>query len=151
MNRKLLFLAKSAAQVATKAGATDARVFVSRSRGVKVEWRDGKLDRIRESTSLGLTLELYVDGRYSTNATSDLREDQLRQYVENAVSTTRYLAPDPHRTLPAPARYENATTRDLEIGDPSIERVTPSQRLEVAEALEAAARKEDSRSSHRLC
>ncbi len=136
-------LTKRAAQVATKAGASDARVFASRSRGVVVEWRDGKLDRIRESTTQGLHIELYVDGRYSGNATSDIREEAVKKYVENAVENTRYLAPDTYRRLPDPSKYQNPTKADLETVDGTVGKVTPDERLAVAKNIEDAARAGD--------
>ena len=59
--------------------------------------RDGKLDRIRESTRQGLYITLYVDGRYSSNSTSDLRDEAVADYVRQVVEGTRYLARDEHR------------------------------------------------------
>ncbi len=144
MKKSELFdLAKSAALVATRAGASDARVFASRSRGVVVEWRDSKLDRIRESTTQGLHIELYVDGRYSGNSTSDIRGEAVKKYVENAVESTRYLAPDSHRRLPDPARYKNPTTADLQKVDAAVGTVTPENRLAVARRIEDSARAGD--------
>jgi PmbA protein len=140
---ELLDLAKSAAKIATRAGASDARVFASRSRGVVVEWRDGKLDRIRESTTQGLHIELYVDGRYSGNSTSDIRGEEVKKYVEKAVETTRYLAPDPHRRLPDPTSCQNPTSANLQKVDAAVAAVTPENRLTVARKIEESARAAD--------
>ena len=142
-DKKLLELTKRAATSATRAGAQDAQVFMSRSREISVEWRDGKLDRIRESTSQGLAISLFVDGRYSANSTSDIRPDAVDRYVENAVKTTKYLAADKHRKLPDPARYKNRTVADLGRYDSAISTVTPKQRLATAKRLEHAARAND--------
>lgn len=142
-DKNLMELAKRAAKVATQAGANDARVFLNRSREISVEWRDGKLDRIQESTSQGLYMDLFVDGRYSSNSTSDIRPDAVDEYVKSSVATTRYLAVDEHRKLPDPSRYAGATTKDLERSDPSIGSVSPEQRLARARELEEAARAND--------
>lgn len=142
-DRNLMEVAKRAASVATKAGAKDARVFVNRTRDISVEWRDGKLDRIQESTSQGLYISLYVDGRYSSNSTSDLRPEALDKYVETSVAATKYLAVDEHRKLPDPSRYAGVTAKDLEKRDPSIGSITPEQRLAKAEELEDASRAGD--------
>jgi PmbA protein len=138
--RKIMALAKHAASVAKQSGASDARVAATSSREVSVEWRDGKLDRIQESTQQSLAITLYVDGRYSVNDTSDLRKDAVEAYIQNAVAATRYLARDEHRHLPDPARYENATKDNLEIYDPEISKISPEERLRAAEAMESAAR-----------
>jgi PmbA protein len=145
MKGKLIDTAKNAAQIAKQAGAKDSRAYVLRSREVRVEWRDGKLDRIRESTRKGLYVTLFVDGRYSSNSTSDLRDEALSRYVEQAVDTTRYLAPDEHRSLPDPSRYEGGPSQDLQLMDSAIGQVTPNQRLQLAQQLEEAARAVDSK------
>jgi len=132
-------LAKLAAGAALKAGAEEARVKVNRSRRVQVEWRDGKLDRIRESTKQGLTIALYVDGRYSGNSTSDIRPEAVKDYVTKAVNATRYLAPDPHRHLPDPSRYEDMAT-GLQLRDAAVAEVSPKERLTIARRLEEAVR-----------
>ncbi len=140
IDKTLMGLAKTAAKAATESGAADARITASRSRDVTVEWRDGKLDRIRESTKQSLTITLFVEGRYSVNSTSDIREASVRKYVENAVRATKYLAVDKHRFLPDPKRYEGMVTCDLEIFDPVIPGGSAQTRLAVAAELEESAR-----------
>jgi PmbA protein len=139
-DKKLLELARFAAAEAKRFGADDARISVSRSRDVSVEWRDGRLDRIQESTKQSLSVTLYVDGRYSVNGTSDIRRDVLSKYIENSVSAARLLAPDPHRHLPNPARYKGMLTEDLEIYDEKVPAVLPESRLAGAKDIEAAVR-----------
>jgi PmbA protein len=137
---KLLELARYAAQVAKKAGAGDARVHASRSREVRVEWRDGKLDRIRENTQQSLSISLYVDGRYSGNSTSDIRREAVAGFIEDSVAMTRYLEPDVHRHLPDPSRYQGMTTADLQLRDSAVLEIQPEQRLATARQLEQAVR-----------
>jgi len=136
-------LAVRALGAATKAGAKDARAFVSRSRDVTVEWRDGKLDRIRESTAQSLQMTLFVDGRYSASGSSDLRPDAVEAFVDSMVKATRFLSTDLHRKLPDPSRYANAVTSSLDIFDGSVAKVLPESRLSDAQALENAARAAD--------
>ncbi len=142
-DKNLMEMARNTALIARKAGAKDARVFLSRSRNVTLEWRDGKLDRIRESTSQGMSISLYVEGRYSSNSTSDLRPEAIDEYVKTAVATTRYLAVDEHRKLPDPSRYEGRTTEDLERSDPAVFDVRPKERMAQARQLEEAVRAGD--------
>lgn len=137
---KLLEQAEVAADIAKKAGANDAGVMVSRSREVQVEWRDGKLDRIRESTTRSLSLSVYVEGRYSANSTSDLRADALDEWIRGTVASTRYLAKDPHRKLPSPDRYKDPFTGDLDVHDPRVASISPEDRLTAAREMEEGAR-----------
>jgi len=136
-------LAARAIGAAKDVGALDARAFVTRSRDVTVEWRDGKLDRIRESTAQGLSVSLYVDGRFSASGTSDLRPDAVAAFVQGMVGATRYLAVDEHRRLPDPIRYAGATKADLQIFDPAVASVAPEARLGDARKLEEAVRAGD--------
>ncbi len=146
--KSLLEIARFAADKAKQCGAKDARISASRSRDVSVEWRDGKLDRIQESTKRSLSVTLFVDGRYSVNGTSDLRPDEVAKYIENATAATRLLSPDVHRKLPDPARYQNMFTGDLGIYDAKVTRVAAEDRLSRARALEEAVRSLDK--DHRI-
>jgi PmbA protein len=133
-------LARFGIKAAKGAGAQDARVHVTREREVSAEWRDGKVDRIRESTSQNLSISLFVNQRYSSNTTSDLREAALERFIADCVDLTRHLAQDPHRHLPDPSRYQDMTTADLELFDSSVAEISAEQRLADAAALEVAVR-----------
>ena len=136
----LLEITRRAAELAKKKGATDASVGAYRARHVEVAWRDGKVEKVSEATTRGLGLDLYVDGRYASVSTSDLRPDALDRFLEDAVALARTLAPDPHRRLPDPELYRGQANVDLELEDPSYSTVTAAQRRAEAEAVETAAR-----------
>ncbi|MFZ4738856.1 MAG: TldD/PmbA family protein [Bradymonadia bacterium] len=136
----LLTLAHAAAKQAQAKGAEHARVSVSRARGVEVEWRDGQVERVQERTRRGLSVELFVDGRYAAMSTNDLRPEAVDRFLDEAVDMTRLLEPDPHRCLPDPARYAGRAEIDLESHDPSQALVTSDTRRAVAEELETLVR-----------
>ena len=139
-------LAQQAMELALSLGADHAAASVSKVREVEVAWRDGQLERITEATSRGLSIELYVDGRYGGVATSDLRPAVLRPFLADAIEMTRALTPDPYRRLLEPELYvDKALSLDpdamgLELFDKSYDGLTAAERREVAEALEVAAR-----------
>lgn len=137
---KLFEIAHRAAAAAQAAGAKDARIKVRRSRQVTVEWRDGKVDRISESTEQSLTAALYVDGRFTTGSTCDLRDSAVADYLGRAVVAARFLAPDEHRRLPNRSRYDGMVRDGLELEDGSIGLVTPAARIAAARELEEAVR-----------
>src|SRR5262245_489023 len=68
----LLEQAKSAVAIATKTGASEVAAATYQSRDVEIGWRDGKIEKVSEATTRGLTIALYVDGRYSSVYTTDL-------------------------------------------------------------------------------
>jgi PmbA protein len=98
----LLDITRKAADLALRKGANEAAAGAYRARHVEVAWRDGRVEKVTEATTRGLGLDLYVDGRYASVSTSDLRPDALERFVEDSVALARTLAPDPHRRLPEP-------------------------------------------------
>jgi PmbA protein len=139
-DRTLLEQARAAVALARKAGAQDARAVASSSREVVLEWRDGRLDRVRESTKQSLGVSLYVDGRFVGSRTSDLTPASLEAFVARNVAAARFLAKDPHRRLPDPARYQGPDAGNLELFDASVGSSSTESRAAVAQALEQAAR-----------
>ena len=117
---QLLEDAQKALSLARELGADNASASVSNGRSTQYRHRDGELEEVRESTSRSLSVELYVDGRYSSHATSDLRPEALRGFLTDAVALTRALEPDPNRLLPDPALYEGRAQVDLEQVDANL-------------------------------
>ncbi len=139
-SRQMQDTARAAAEMARKAGAQQAAVGANRVRTVEVEWRDGRLERMKEATTRGLQIELFVDGRYSMVGTSDLRPDALRAFVETAVGMARKLQPDPFRALPDPKLYAGKAEVDLDLLDLAQGALTAAGRRERARSAEAGAR-----------
>lgn len=141
MSEELLERARRVVEGVQRRGAQGVRVAVWRNREGRSEWRDGKLDRLRESTQMGLSATLYVDGRYSSNNTSDLRPAALERFLDEVVGATRMLAQDPHRKLPDPGRYADRFAGDLELFDQAgAQAISGAERRRKAAALEQAAR-----------
>jgi len=140
MSGSLVDTAREAVRLAVSHGAAAAAAAVSRARQVEVAWRDGKLETVTEATTRGLGLDLYVDGRYASLSTSDLRPEALDRFIAEGVALTRTLAPDPHRRLPDPELYRGQARVDLELADPAIRSLDAGARRRVAEEVEAGAR-----------
>jgi len=141
MSQSLIELARQTVADDQARGAEAARASVVRNRSSKVEWRDGKLDRLRESTRMALGITLYVNGRYSANGTSDLRPEALARFLDQTIAATRVLARDEHRKLPEPERYRNRFSGELGLLDEAgLAAVRPMDRRRAAERLEQAAR-----------
>lgn len=142
MKANLLAQARSLIKAARSRGAQGARVTVTHSRNSSLEWRDGKVDRVAESTRSAATVTLFVDGRYSLNTTSDLRPAALERFLDEIVAATRVLTRDDDRVLPDPSRYQGMSMADLGLFDPQVTAVSADQRRKLAAELEAAARSE---------
>ena len=136
MKKELYDLAEKAIKMAKSAGADDCRVSIGGERFVDIGYRDRKPENIKEASTKGLRVEIFVDKRYSSQSTSDLRPDSLKTFIANAVASTRLLAEDPFRTLPDPKYYQGRAAIDLKQYDANYEKVTPESRHGFVRAIE---------------
>ena len=83
------------------------------SRRSNIEIRDQKIDKLTESVRNSLTIELFVDKKYSAHSTSRLKKEELFRFVEEAIAATRFLAEDEFRSLPDPELYYKGGATDL--------------------------------------
>ncbi len=135
--------ARQAVSLAKQKGATEASATVGRTREVEMQWRDGQLDKVSEATTRGLSLQLFVEGRYAAVSTSDLRPEALERFITDSVAMTRVLARDEFRRLPEPEYYTGRAQVDLAIEDPRQAQLTPEERQRFVRELEAGARSAD--------
>ncbi len=133
----LLERAAAAVDLATASGADGAWANATSTRSTSCRVRDGKLEKMQESNSRRLSMSLYVDGRYFTHSTSDLRDQPLREFVDEAVALTRAIEPDPFRELPNPVLFEGRTTTDLQTVDAGLLDMTPERRIARCKELDA--------------
>ena len=135
VTEELLAAAAAAVEAARRAGAKDAWAAAERSRDVSFEVRNGKLEKVEDSTSRELSLRLFVDGRYSAHTTTDLRPDRVAAFAAAGVAITRALQPDPHRRLAEPARYPRQLPA-LELDDARVGQLDRDARLAWLRAMD---------------
>jgi len=134
---ELLARAHQAIELAQAKGARDVFARANRSRSVDMQRRDGKLEKVTEATSRGLSLEVWVDGRYSSSSTTDLRPDRLETFVGDAVDLTRALQPDEARRITDPALYEGRSDANLDLVDATVPALTREERVTLLGKLAA--------------
>ncbi len=124
---------------AMKNGADQAAVSISNTREIEISYRDRRLDQLKEATRNELGLEIYIDQRYSSHSTNDLRKESLTAFIEESVAGTRHLARDEYRSLPDPKYYPESTGTPLKIYDPHFDTIQSSDRIAMAAEIEASA------------
>jgi PmbA protein len=137
IGQELVKVAQLGVEQALAAGANDAFVHATRRRSVDFEARNGALERVTEATTRGLSVEVWVDGRFGSSSTTDLRPDALSAFIRDAVALTRALAPDPDRRITDPALYGGRTAADLQLADPAVTGIERERRLELLAAMAA--------------
>lgn len=139
----MLETARRAVEVARKHGAAEAAASATTVREVEFGWRDGKVEKISEATTQGMSIEVYADGRYAAVSTSDMLPATIEKIAVQAIDMARALAADPYRKLPDPKLYEGRAQVDLDLEDKGYLDLTAQDRLAMAKAMEAAARSVD--------
>jgi PmbA protein len=138
MKQEMYDLAEWSIKTVKAAGAKDCRVSIQGQRFVEISYRQRKPENIKEASQRGLGIDVYVDGRYSSRSTSDLRKEALQEFLSQAVAATKLLAQDPYRTLPDPKYYEGRAQLDLGIRDAGYEAVSAGDRHAQVKAIEDA-------------
>lgn len=140
MRAELESRAQAAVEACRKAGADDVWADAGVSRDVEFGYRDGALEKVKDTTSRRLSVRIYANGRYSSHQTTDLEPGRLRDFLAEAVALTGALEPDPHRRITPAALYANRPVVNLDLVDPSVGELDRERRLAWCAALDDAAR-----------
>ncbi len=136
MNKEMYDLVAWSIKAAKSAGADECRVGMNSRRFVEISYRERKPENIKEASTRSFGIEVFVNGRYSSQSTSDLRKNALKGFISNAIATTKLLEEDPYRTLPDPKYYKERATRDLGKLDPDYKKFSPEDRHNMVKAIE---------------
>lgn len=127
-------LAQWAMDFAQRNGCQGVRVNLYSGSNASFKLRDGKMDTLQQASENGLSLSLYVDGRYGNYSTNRLDKKELESFIKNGIDSTRYLAKDEARVLPDPSRYYKGGKPDLQLLDPQFDSVQPDDKVALAKA-----------------
>ncbi len=121
-----------------KAGANDCRIRITKNRNVEINYRDRKPEVIKEATTKGLSLEVFMNNRYAVQSTPDFRTSTLEGFITSLIESAAIMEEDPFRTLPDPKYYEGRSTEDLQLSDPDYPQLTPEERHRMTKTVEEA-------------
>lgn len=136
MNKEMYDLVAWSIKTAKSAGADECRVGMNSTRFVDISYRERKPETIKEASTRSFGIEVFVNGRYSSQSTSDLRKSALKDFISNAIATTKLLEEDPYRTLPDPKYYKGRAKLDLGQLDPDYKKFSPEDRHNMVKAME---------------
>jgi PmbA protein len=136
MNTAMQELVSWVVDQAKKAGAADTKVVFSKQRFVDIRYRERKPDAIKEATTQNLNLEVFLNGKYASQSTPDLRKPSLEAFVKEVVENASVLDQDPFRSLPDPKYYAGPMQKDLELNDKNHGNYTPQDRHATAREIE---------------
>jgi PmbA protein len=139
MSSEKIKLANWVIENTLKNGANEAAVSITKQRQVDIEFRDKQLDKLKESTQNSLTLQVYYEHKFSSHTTNDLKQKTLKKFIEEAVTSTKYLAHDKFRELPDPKYYPKNIDKDLKLMDKNYDKVESDFRVNTAKEIEEIA------------
>ena len=130
---ELAFTRKCMAHALEK-GVQKIRVTASKSTMDLIATLNGDMDKVTHCMDRSISIAVFVDGRYGTFATNRFDEESLDGFLDRAISTTRMLAEDRFRDLPALERTAKDAVTGLELNlyDDAYETMTPEKRLQLA-------------------
>jgi len=131
--------AMHAVELARSAGASDVWATARQGRDVEFGYRDGALEKVKDTTSRSLAVQIYADGRYSSHQTTDLNPERLQSFVAEAVAITRALEPDEYRQITPAELFDGRHGEGLDLVDAGVAKIDRQQRLDWCQALDAAA------------
>jgi Predicted Zn-dependent proteases and their inactivated homologs len=132
MNNKDRNRVETALEIAKACGAQQARATLDRERENSITVLDGVVDKVMESDSSTLEIQLFIDGRYGSFTTNMMKTDTLRKFISNAAQATRLLAPDPCRSLPDKSLYYNGPLDDMGQYDHAVETLPVEEKRRIA-------------------
>ncbi len=138
-------LAQWAMDYALKNGCQAAKLVLYANSNASFELRDGKMDRLQQASENGLSLNLYVDGRFGSFSTNRLEKKELESLIMTGIESTRYLAEDESRMLADPARYYKGGKPDLQLFDKQLYDINPDDKVAIAQAAAEEAMGKDER------
>lgn len=139
MSADLQNLAQQVVDLARNSGADDVWATVSQNRDVEFEFRDGALEKVKDTTARGLNIQLFANGRYSTHQTTDLNVQRLAGFVSEAVAITRALEADEFRMITPQDLFGSRPVDDLDLVDAGVAELNREQRLAWCRDLDAVA------------
>jgi PmbA protein len=120
---------------AKNAGADEVAVDIGGSRDIEIEYRENMLEKLKESKSNYLSLDIYSKHKYSSHSTNDLKKESLGKFIDEAVAMTKYLTEDEYRALPDPKYYTDRKNIDLQLRDGKYESLQSEARVKMAEEI----------------
>lgn len=136
--------AEKVVQRAVQQGATSADVLIREEDTFSVSVRMGEVETLKQAISRNMLLRVFIGKRMATSTTSDLSDGVVLRLVDETVGMAQLTSEDQSSGLPDPELFRK-TFPDLNILDPSWEKLSPQDRIDLALRAENTALKADSR------
>jgi PmbA protein len=125
-------------------GADAADVYVVSTVGFNTMVRLGKIERLQQSINKGLGLRVIKNGAMANTFTTDFADRAVKDLAKDTMQIVQVSNADKNNGL-APKEMLGSYDGKLMLFDPSIAKLTPEKKIEMARAAEEAGMKFDKR------
>ena len=129
--------------LADKKGLKDVDVVVERSEALDVEIQEGKVEKVEQSTSLGLGVRVLDGGRTGLASTERLSSESIQHAFENAFENAKLQDPTQVEMLDAPAEIPDSAS--LELYNTELDQLNTEDLTELGLSIEDAVKAADKR------
>ncbi|AGL02035.1 TldD/PmbA family protein [Desulfoscipio gibsoniae] len=143
MDSKYKEYAENAVHKAMQSGAAMAEAYISNSKELDIEVRNGTVETMKLAEDRGMGIRVFQDGKTGFAFTTDLGDVAVDGAVRQALANARFAEPDLHRLLPQPA----PSYPDMDLYDPAIRAAAVEEKIDMARTMENEARAADARVS----
>lgn len=140
--RKILEEAVSTALELASGKSDGAEVAVSKTTGISVSTRYGKVENVEFNSDGALGITVYHQNRKGSASSTDLSPQAIARTVQAALDIARYTSPDPYAGV-ADKELLAFDAPDLDLFHPAD--VSPDEAIELAARAEQAALQADKR------
>jgi len=124
-------------------GLKDVDVVVERNDSLDIEIRDAKVEKVEQSTSLGLGVRVLDEGRTGLASTERLSQESIANAFQNACENAKLQDPTQVEMLDAPAEIPDSSS--LELYNPELDQLNADDLTELGLSVEDAVKAADER------
>ena len=130
--------AQAIQSLALNLGAEEVVISIGSSVSNERSQRNKTLEKCQQSRSMGISVRLLIDGRYSVHSASDPNPKSMKPFLKRAIDSTRYLEQDPHRNILQRHEMSYSDVSNLKLLDSSWSAQGPDDRNKSLNDLEEA-------------
>lgn len=129
MDKKLIF---ETLELAKKSGVQDARVVGNKGKSSSITIFNGELEKICESTSASLTIELFKDNKHGKVSTNKMDLPTIDYIIKRGCESLELIEEDTYYRLPDKELYFKGKEIDLEQFDQKYHDIEAEQKKQLA-------------------
>ena len=129
--------------LAAEKGHKDVDVVVERDDSLSIEIHDGKVEKVEQSTSLGLGVRVLDEGRTGLSSTERLSQQSIAHAFQNACENAKLQDPTQVVMLNAPTQIPDSST--LELYNPALDQLNADDLTQLGLSMEDAVKAADER------